>query len=515
MRNELIINTEKDTCRIALIKEGKLVEYHVEEKDNKFTVGDIYLGEVKKVIPGLNAAFVDVGYSKDAFLHYLDMNPKFLALNNFLNDALEKGTSGINVSNFEQDLNKDGKIADVLSSGQKVLVQVVKEPISSKGPRLSCELSLAGRYTVLVPFSDTISISRRLSNVQERKRLFRLISSIKPRNFGVIVRTVSKDKEVAELDRDIKALYKKWEEGIKTLQGAQTGQKIIGEINRASSILRDILNESFDKIIVDDENVYNNIKEYITKIAPDKAQLVKLYKGYTKLFEKYRIEKQIKSLFGQVVSLQGGGYLVVEHTEAMHVIDVNSGNRSYSAGDGQEGIAVAVNTAAANEIARQLRLRDMGGIIVVDFIDMRDPESKQALYQTMKDLLQADRSKTSVWKLSRLGIMQLTRQRVRPETNIATKEQCPSCGGTGQIDASILISDKVEKDLYDIIIQTSAWKLTIFLHPYLYRYFTYGIISKRTVWLFKYKCWVNLQTDSSLALTNYKFINKGVEVEIE
>lgn len=519
MRNELVISTEQDNYRIALLKDEKLAEYHIEEKNSKFTVGDVYLGIVKKIVPGLNAAFVDVGHSKDAFLHYLDMGPKFSALDKFLNLALKKGRSGIDIGNINDsiDIDKEGKISDILSVGQKILVQVVKEPISTKGPRLSCEISLAGRYSVMVPFSNEISISRRLSNVTERKRLFRLVSSIKPKNFGVIIRTVSEGKEVAELDRDLKALYKKWEIGTKTLEGAEPRQKIIGEMNRASSILRDILNESFDKIVVDDPQMYQQIKNYIVKIAPEKLKIVKLYKSHTKLFEKFRIEKQIKTLFGQIVSIQGGGYIVIEHTEAMHVIDVNSGNRSYSPGEGQEETALAVNLSAAKEVARQLRLRDMGGIIVVDFIDMKNLDNKQKIYQEMKDLLAEDRSKTSVIKLSKLGIMQITRQRVRPETNIVTKEQCPSCGGTGQIHASILVADKIEKSLHDLIMnKNNARNLTIFLHPYLYAYFTKGLLSKRAIWFFKYKHWVNLEQDSSLGLTDYRFINgQGEEIELD
>ncbi len=520
MHNELVINTEQDVYRIALLKDEKLAEYHVEEKNSKFTVGDIYLGIVKKIVPGLNAAFVDVGHSRDAFLHYLDMGPKFRTLDKFLNLALKKGKSGIDISsiNEKNELDKDGKISDVLSVGQKILAQVVKEPISTKGPRLSCEIALAGRYGILVPFNNEISISRRLKSISERKRLFRLVSSIKPRNFGVIIRTVSEGKEVAELDRDLKSLYKKWEIGVKELENAEPRQKIIGEINRASSILRDILNESFDKIVVDDPQMYHQIKEYIKKIAPEKEKIVKLYKGYTKLFEKFRIEKQIKSLFGQIVSLEGGGYLVIEHTEAMHVVDVNSGSRSYAPGEGgQEGTALAVNLSAVREIARQLRLRDMGGIIVVDFIDMKKLDNKQKVYDEMKMLLGQDRSKTSVYKLSKLGVMQLTRQRVRPETNIITKEQCSACGGTGQIDASILVADDIEKNLHDIIMNKNNIKnLTIFLHPYLYAYFTKGVLSKKTIWLFKYKHWINLEQDSSLGLTDYRFINgQGEEIEVD
>src|SRR5690606_6040903 len=244
----------------------------------------------------------------------------------------------------------------------------VKEPISTKGPRLSCELSLAGRYLVLVPFSNVVSVSKKITSSEERKRLLRLIQSIKPENFGVIIRTVAENKEVAELDRDLRNLVTTWEEGMKRLLTASPRDKIIGEISKTSALLRDLLNESFDNIHIDDKKIYDELKTYIKTIAPEKEKIVKLYNGKSKIFESYGIERQIKSAFGQTVSLRGGGYLIIEHTEALHVIDVNSGNKS-NREENQETTALSVNMEAAREIARQLRLRDMGGIIVVDFID--------------------------------------------------------------------------------------------------------------------------------------------------
>ena len=465
MSNELIINSTQNGRRIALVKERSLVEYHFDEVGSQYTVGDIYLGTVKKAIQGLNAAFIDIGYEKDGFLHYLDLGPKVKSLNKFSKSVQGKKNVSKRLSGFkiEPDIDKLGKITQVLSKGQQILVQVVKEPISTKGPRLSCELSIAGRYLVMVPFSNTISVSKKIANNEERKRLTRLISSIKPDNFGVIIRTVAESKDVAELDSDLRQLVSKWEEGVKKLKSAKSRDKIIGELNRSSSILRDVLNESFDSIIVDEKDAYEEVKDYIKSIAPDKEKLVRKYNGKAKVFEHYGVEKQLKTLFGQSVSIKGGGYLIIEHTEALHVIDVNSGNKS-NAEDNQEATALKVNLEAAKEIARQLRLRDMGGIIVIDFIDMKKAENKRLVYDKMKEVMKGDRSKSTILPLTKFGLMQITRQRVRPELNITTKETCPTCNGTGKISATIGIADQVERALDFMLMKQNECNLLLSRH---------------------------------------------------
>ena len=516
MSNELIINSTQNGCRIALLKDKKLSEYHQDEDGQQFNVGDIYLGQVKKVVPGLNAAFVDIGYEKDAFLHYLDLGPQLQSLNKYTKMVISGKNPGKNLNGFKRlpDINKLGKMNQVLTRNQRVLVQVVKEPISTKGPRLSSELSFAGIYVVLVQFSDTVSVSKKIGDSAERKRLLRLIASIKPENFGVIIRTVASGKNVGELDKDLTNLLNKWHEGMKKLKTVKPNEKVIGEINRANSILRDVLNESFDSIVIDEKPLYHQVRDFIREIAPEKEKVTKLYNGRPKIFEAYGIEKQLKGLFGQSVSIDGGGYLIIEHTEALHVIDVNSGNKS-NAEDNQESTALKVNLDAAREIARQLRLRDMGGIIVIDFIDMRKTENKKTLFKRMKEEMKNDRSKYTVLPLSKFGLMQITRQRVRPELNIKTREVCPTCDGTGKITASILITDQIEKDLEHIIKKQNEKKLTITLHPYLYAYYTKGLISRQWKWYFKYKRWINLIEDTSMAILEYSFINShGEEIEL-
>ncbi len=514
MSNELVVSSTQKGCRIALLKDKGLLEYHREEDGNQFTVGEIYLGTVRKVVPGLNAAFIDIGYEKDAFLHYLDLGPKILSLNKFTKQVLSSRSSvSGDLGKFKilPDINKHGKISEVLTRNQKILVQVVKEPISTKGPRLSCELSLAGRYIILVPFSNTVSVSKKITNSDERKRLVRLLTSIKPENFGVIIRTVAEGKDVAALHNDLNILYDGWKKGIQSLHKAKPRDVIVGEVNKTSSILRDVLNESFDSITIDDKKMFEEIKAYTKKIAPDKEKIVKYYNGRAKIFEAFGIEKQIKLLFGRSVSIKGGGYLIIEHTEALHVIDVNSGNKSNSEAN-QEATALAVNLEAAAEIARQLRLRDMGGIIVIDFIDMRKAENKKLVYQKMKDEMKDDRSKFTVLPLSKFGLMQITRQRVRPEVNIITAEKCPTCNGTGQITASIQVAEEIEQTLEHLLVDQNEKNISLALHPYLYSFFTRGVYSIRFKWFMKYHKWVKLIEDSSLAVTEYKFLNSELEV---
>lgn len=515
--NELFINSSPKEDRIALIQDKRLVEFNVETKGNNFTVGDIYLGTIKKVIPGLNAAFVELGYEKDAFLHYLDLGANIKSLMKYVK-AVQNGDKNVNpkLNGFKLDAetDKSGKMAQLFTKNNQILVQVVKEPISTKGPRLSCELSLAGRYIVLVPFSKSVSISKKIADKEERNRLIRLINSIKPENFGVIIRTVAQGKEVAELDKDMKNLLKKWEDGFNTLKTAKSTDLVIGEMGRASSILRDLLNESFDNITVDSKDLYEEIKGYIKTIAPDKENILKLYNGKVKMFENMGIEKQLKSLFSTTVSLPNGGYLIIEHTEALHVIDVNSGNKSTHE-ENQENTALSVNLDAVKELARQFRLRDLGGIIVVDFIDMKNVENRNLVYEAMRNEMVYDRSKYTILPLSKFGLMQITRQRVRPAVHVVNKETCPTCNGSGKISSSIAVTDVIENNIHHLITKQNEKKLVITLHPFLYSYYTKGLISRQMKWFFKYTKWVTLIPDSTLAIVEFKFLNDlGEEIEL-
>jgi ribonuclease G len=411
---------------------------------------------------------------------------------------------------MERDIDKEGKINTVISANQNILVQIAKEPISSKGPRLSSEVTLAGRYIVLVPFSNKISISSKIKDDDERKRLKGIIESIRPKNFGVIIRTVAENKNLSELDKDLNNLIAKWDQCFKSLKDSDPPRKVLGELDRTAALLRDILNEKFNTIHVNDTQIFEEIKSYVKRIAPGSENIVKLYQGKQNIFEHYGINKQIKALFGKQVALPSGGYLIIEHTEAMHVIDVNSGNRRSA---DQEDNAFKVNLEAAEEIARVLRLRDMGGIVCVDFIDMGDRENQKKLFDHLKTLMKNDRAKHNVLPPSKFGVVEITRQRVRPETDIKTTEKCPCCNGTGEVEATILIADEIENQIRYMIEDKKMKKFTLALHPFLHAYFTKGIFSMRWKWYRKYKVWIKLQSVTAHHLLEYHFLDQyGQEI---
>jgi len=515
VNKELIIDSGQTEVVISLLEDKRLVELHRERKNNSFSVGDIYLGKVKKIISGLNAAFVDVGYEKDAFLHYLDLGSQINSLNKYTKLAMAGKTKVLAMENFhlEKDIEKTGKITNVLTSNHPVLVQIAKEPISTKGPRITSEISLAGRYLVLVPFSDRISVSQKIQNSEEKSRLKRLVQSIKPNNFGVIVRTVAEGKMVADLDADLNNLISKWYSIAEKLAHTKPPRIILGEMARSSAMLRDFLNESFNNIHVNDPAVFEELREYIKTIAPDKLDILKLHKGKIPIFDHFGVEKQIKGSFGKVVSVKSGAYLVIEHTEALHVIDVNSGQRMKS-DNSQEDNALDVNLEAASEIARQLRLRDMGGIIVVDFIDMVQSANRRKLYERMKEEMNKDRAKHNILPPSKFGLVQITRQRVRTETSVEILEKCPACGGTGKVKPSIILIDEIESNLRYLIREQNETTLTLRAHPFIVSYLTKGLLSIRMKWFLKYRQWIKVYPSTSYHFLEYRFFNK-LEDEIK
>lgn len=508
VNKELVIRSGSSDVDFALLKEGRLIELHREEDNNDLAVGDIMLAKIRKPVQGLNAAFVDVGYEKDAFLHYHDLGPQLSTLLKFVKNVISGKLKDFSLKDFslEPDINKDGSVMEVLKANQPILVQIVKEPISTKGPRISSELSIAGRYLVLVPFSDRISISQKIESKAEKERLKRLLQSIKPKGFGVIVRTVAEGKKVAELDKDLQGLFNRWVLMCKKIHKAVFPSKVLSEVNRTGAILRDLFNDSFSGIHVDDQALYEQIVKYVREIAPDKEKIVKHYRSSIPIFERFNIERQIKTAFGRTVSMSKGAYLVIEHTEALHVIDVNSGNHSNKANN-QENTALAVNLIAATEIARQLRLRDMGGIIVVDFIDMSDTENRKTLFDHLKKEMAEDRAKHKILPPSKFGLIQITRQRVRPELNIKTLEENPS--KEGEVDAPIVLVDKINLELENIIKENSyKGRIVLNVHPFIGAYLTKGLPSIRLKWFFEYKRWIQVLPRDAYSYLEYRFKTK-------
>lgn len=513
MKIDLVIYQGAEETAIALLEEGQLVEFHKEKKVSHFSVGDIYLGKVKKVMPGLNAVFVDVGYEKDAFLHYFDLGPQFRSLKKYTDLQWKGRTNDLTLNNFylEDNIRKDGKITDLLQKGDIIPIQISKEPLSNKGPRITTDLSLPGRYLVLIPFSESIHISQKIKNAEERRRLMEAAKAIRPRNFGMIIRTVAEGKKIEDLQQDLRQILQRWNEMASAIRKKEVPSKVLGELNRSSALLRDMFNPNFHQIITNSKEIYQEMKRFIAANAPDKQHILKLYEGKIPLFDYLGIEKQVKSLFGKTVLLKNGGYLHIEHTEALHVIDVNSGNLGRQNGD-HEKISLQVNLEAAKEIARQLRLRDMGGIIVIDFIDMKQEEYRQELIRFFKEQMKHDKAKHTILPPSKFGLVEMTRQRVRPEVEVKVEEKCPCCDGKGNIQPPVLILDEIENALAFLTRHHNHKKLDLHVHPFLEAYIKKGFWSNlKRKWQRKYKCKLKVRGISSMPITRFTFFDQKEE----
>ncbi|MBK9512245.1 MAG: Rne/Rng family ribonuclease [Flavobacteriales bacterium] len=514
MNIELIIRSGAGEVSIALLKDKVLAELHRERTERGFAVGDIHIAKVRKVAPGLNAAFVDVGHEKDAFLHYFDLGPQYRNAFKFAKGAVSGTVTSSMLEDWKMDADipKDGKLADVLSASQSILVQIAKEPISTKGPRLTAEVTLAGRYMVLVPFINKVSISSRITDETERRRLKELMQAIRPKNFGVIIRTNAADKRTEDLESDLKTLLQRWDGMFHNLRNAMPPKKVLGEIDRTNAVMRDLLNKDFTSIHVDDELLAEEIYQTLEKTAPEKKGIVKHYKGNLDIFDHFGVNRQIKQAFGRQVMLSSGAYLIIEKTEAMHVIDVNSGSRK-GGNQAQEKNALDINVEAAIEIARLLRLRDMGGIVAIDFIDLYEPENRRILHKALKDAMEDDKAKHNVLPPSRFGVIELTRQRVRPEAEIDTSESCPTCNGTGEVQAAILIIDEIENTLNYLLTEKEMNGLTVSVHPFVHAYITKGLPSMQHKWWWRWRKWVKVMPDGAQQFLAFS-VKDGVGNEV-
>ncbi len=517
LNKELVISSSSEGVQIALLEDKRLVELHKEQPGGDYTVGDICFGRVKKIMQGLNAVFVDVGGEKEGFMHYLDLGPDYNSASKYMRIAMNGDASAATLENFkiEPILEKVGNASDVLKVGQPILVQVTKEPISTKGPKLTCDLSIAGRYLVLTPFTNKISISQKIRSNAERSRLRRLLQSIRPQNFGVIVRTVAEGRSVAELDADLRHLLDCWSRMTEKLKHVSAPCKVHAELGTTTALLRDVLTDDFNTIYVDNADVYDEVRHFLKAIAPDKEDIVKHYRMETPIFEQFGIQRDIRRAFGKIVTIRSGVYLYIEHTEAMHVIDVNSGNH-IKAGTGQEDTALQVNIESAKEIARQLRLRDMGGIVIVDFVDMNKAENRKKLFDVMTEEMRRDKARHTILPLSKFGLMQITRQRVRPAMEVDVQEKCPFCDGTGTIKQSLVVVDEIEANLRYLADAQNERRVTLVTHPYIHAYLRRGFWkSFRALWMRKYRLWITVKQSESYGLLEFKFFNaKGDEIQM-
>ncbi len=509
----LVVDVSPKEVKIALMENHRLIEYNNESSQgHSFSVGDVYLGRVKKILPSLNAAFVDIGDSKEAFIHYLDLGLYFGAYDQFVRDSnpnrnLRSLYAGIRLGKA---LEKEGRIEDHLKAGQMVVVQIVKEPISTKGSRLTAEISLAGRNIVLLPFAEKVSISQKISSHEEKRRLETLVKSILPRNYGAIIRTAAEGKNASVLVAETKSLIEKWESSWQKIARNKGVELLFTEYSKTTTVLRDLLNDSFTGIYVNDASTCEDIRKYISLILPEQEKIVHLYEGREPIFDHFEVTRQIKSSFGKVVPMKQGAYLVIESTEALNVVDVNSGIRAKTTD--QEENTFEVNKLAAEEIARQLRLRDMGGIIIVDFIDMENVEHRNALFKYMQAQMETDRAKHNVLPLTKFGLMQITRQRIRPATEINTSEQCPLCHGTGKIASTVIIDEQIERKLSYFVGDRGVKSLSLRTSPILGAYLSRGWNSFIAKWRRKYKCKLRLVESTSNSILQYEFLNPEGEV---
>ena len=511
MNKELIVNTHSNGLDIALLEDNVLVELHQEKSDKSFSVGDIFIGKVKKTVPGLNAAFVDIGYEKDAFLHYTDLSPQVLSLKKYVKQVLNKQEI-FSLSNFdlEKEINRNGKISDVLFKNDLLLVQILKEPISGKGPRLSCEITLPGHYVVLAPFTDVVAVSRKIKSKEERKRLQKIVEGIKPVKFGLIVRTDAEDRKVVEIHEDIKRQLERWEKMSRHIAQVIPPEKVMSDEGATSGILNELIKDEVQKITVNDKQLAENIQNSIRTTHPGHEKIVKVYKKQLPIFDHFKITKQIKSSFGKAVSMRSGADIVIEATEAMYVIDVNSGHKM-STKTNQEASALSVNLEAASEIARQLRLRDVGGLIVIDFIDMKENENKQMVYRRMKEEMKEDRARHTILPLSKFNLMQITRERMRPAIEIDVEETCPTCRGTGKAKPSILVVDEIKNNLSYFLRELDYKNLKLVVHPFIEAFIKKGVNSEQMRWFWKHKKWVTVSSDDNYFLSEYHFFDKDNE----
>ena len=496
---DLIVDVSSSEVQIALMQNHRLIELNKESSQgHSFSVGDVFLGRVKKILPALNAAFVDIGDKKEAFVHYLDLGLYFSSFDTFV----KKSNPNTNLKQLFESipigpaLEKDGHIENVLKQGQMLIGQIVKEPISTKGSRLTAEISLAGRNIVLLPFAEKVSVSQKISSKEEKKRLLTLVTSILPKNYGAIIRTAAEGKNAAVLVGECRSLIAKWEGAWKRIAKNKNIGLLFTEYSKTTTTLRDLFDSGFSNIYVNDEKIYEETRQYVSLISPEQEKIVKLYDG--------------KESFGKVVPIKQGAYLVIETTEALNVIDVNSGIRSKT--NDQEENTYEVNRLAAEEIVRQLRLRDMGGIIIVDFIDMDSQEHRNALYKYMTELMADDRAKHNVLPLTKFGLMQITRQRIRPVTEIDTTEVCPVCHGTGKIASSVVIDEQIERKIADLAVAKGLKTVTLKVSPMLGAYLTRGYFdSYLKKWKRKYKIRIGLEEVTKFSVLQNEIYNEKGE----
>lgn len=516
MLKEIIVNSSSNQTRVAITEDGNLVDFFVDYPENRRMVGDIYLGRVARVLPGIRAAFIDIGMKHDAFLHFSDIGERTKQFQEMLGeedsdvDDADDDESGKSASS-----NGNGTPAALpepvipkLRKGEEILVQITKEPVNNKGVRVTSSVSLPGRFCVLLPFDNKIGISKKISDYKERRRLRHIARGILPPNFGLIIRTVAKDQAEDAVKEDLNNLVKTWQSIEATAKSEEPPTLVYQDLSTTDSVIRDLLTPDVSKVFVDSKKLYKQIKNYVQVVQPDLLEKIELYKSSSSIFDEFKIEEQITTLLGRKVPLPSGGYLIIEHTEAMVVIDVNSGR--YARSKEQEQNSLKTDLEAAREIARQLRLRDIGGIIVVDFIDLEEEKNRKKIYDELKKEFRKDRSKVSVLPMSDFGLVQITRQRIRQNIMQAMKDVCPVCGGSGFMTKESHLVYDIEQWLRKYRKYFGGVSLIIKCHPSDANRLKNKTFSKIQL---KYLVKFSIEEDSGIPMGRFKFFSKkGVDL---
>lgn len=515
MKNQIIIHSSGKQTRVALLENGELAQLFIESEENQRTVGDIYLARVHKVMSGIRAAFIDVGMDKDAFLHFSDAGDhlgQYIMMLNGENSVSQTAKKELNRFNKLSNNEKQILAGKLLKNNQNLLVQIVKEPIGSKGPRVSTDITIAGRFLVLIPMGEYIALSKKINNGKERRRLKSIVGSMLPEGFGVIVRTVAQKQNKEAIEDDMRTILKKWERILNKLETAKAPALLYKDLDITESLIRDLFAKQYDRVLIDDYQLYKSVKSYVSQIAPKMLPAVQLYKGKDHIFDHTNIGHDVNSIFSPRVRMPSGGYLIFEQTEAMYVVDVNSG--PYAAKEKQEDNSLKTNLEAAREIAKQLRLRDIGGIIVVDFIDLRDNKNRKKIYDELKKEFKKDQAKTNVIGMSDFGLVQITRQRIRPSVVNSVSKVCPMCGGTGSVVSQDTIVTDIESWISKFKYSTEYRAVDIYVNPYLRSFLCKGFFSQRWKWMFKYKMKISFIADETISLNEFKATLAGSDLEI-
>lgn len=498
---EIFINSTMTETRVALLEDGELVELFVELPENERMVGDIYLGRVVNVVRGMRAAFVDIGHEQDAFLHFSDIG-----------DTLAEYGAYLDLDSAEIETQSQSR-RPIPREGQEILVQIIKEPINKKGCRVTTEISLPGRFFVLVPYSDIIGVSKRISSYKEKRRLKNLARELRPKGFGIIIRTVAEGKDEKLLRNDLENLLKTWRQIEKKLRTTRPPSLVYKDLGMTSSVIRDLFTSDVSKVVVDSEKLYKQIVKYLKDVAPQLIERIELYKEEKPIFDYFGIEKEIEKSLARKVWTKSGGYIIFDHTEALVAIDVNSGK--YLGRGDHDTNSLKINLEAAREIARQLRLRDIGGIIVIDFIDMVDPQNRRILYEEFKKELKKDRAKSSISPISEFGLIEMTRERIRPSWVFAYSEPCPTCGGSGRVPSKSAILTQLERSIKRIKANMGERSLLVEAHPEVAHFLTSGLRSpiRRLMW----KYWIKLEVkaNESIGRDEIRIISKKTERILE